>query len=80
MSKQNEAIKFIDIYNQSSDSLEFTKAVYVLKTSNPALYDAVINEIKKIQKASTLSRTFNSYFRLTKKLKAHNLEPLKIKI
>ena len=37
MSKQNEAIKFIDIYNQSSDSLEFTKAVYVLKTSDPAL-------------------------------------------
>ena len=47
MSKQNEAIKFIDIYNQSSDSLEFTKAVYVLKTSDPALYDAVINEIKR---------------------------------
>lgn len=58
MSKQNEAIKFIDIYNQSSDSLEFTKAVYVLKTSDPALYDAVINEIKN---GSYKVRYLNSY-------------------
>lgn len=58
MSKQNEAIKFIDIYNQSSDSLEFTKAVYVLKTSDPALYDAVINEIKN---GNHKVRYLNSY-------------------
>ena len=58
MSKQNEAIKFIDIYNQSRDSLEFTKAVYVLKTSDPALYDAVINEIKN---GNYKVRYLNSY-------------------
>lgn len=58
MSKQNEAIKFIDIYNQSSDSLEFTKAVYVLKTSDPALYDAIINEIKN---GNYKVRYLNSY-------------------
>jgi hypothetical protein len=58
MSKQNEAIKFIDIYNKSSDSLEFTKAVYVLKTSDPALYDAVINEIKN---GNYKVRYLNSY-------------------
>ena len=59
MSKQHEAIKFIDIYNQSSDSLEFTKAVYVLKTSDPALYDAVINEIKN---GNYKVRYLNSYW------------------
>ena len=46
MDKRDEAKKFIELYNQSNDSLEFTKIVYGLKSSDPELYNAIINELK----------------------------------
>lgn len=46
MDKQDAAKKFIELYNQSNDSMAFTKVVYGLKSSDPELYNAIINELK----------------------------------